>query len=160
MILVEIDKTALFPLNYLKMSVNELKIGDNVRYATYFSGIRIEAFGVITSKLENDYFRLTDLITGKPVCSHHKNSILAKVINIGENYSEIPINPELFRKTFSFDIHITQIQESLADSQIYYPLLMGGHAISDGKISHFRELPAPNWIELGGTYEITIKEKK
>lgn len=83
------------------MKIEDLKIGDQVRYETYFGGVRLNAFGIIDSELNKDYYCIKNLVTHKPECRHHKNSIIAKVVETGENYREIRIETTIRR--FSLD---------------------------------------------------------
>ncbi len=91
------------------MKLNELKVGDKVRYKTDFCGKETIDFGIINS-LESvyGYFRIKDikgivnLINAKDKGGIYKKNILAKIIALGESYEEILIEKEEDKSTIDF----------------------------------------------------------
>jgi hypothetical protein len=63
-------------------------------------------------------------------------------------------------KSFKFDLFVKSCEGILGDTYGNYPYKANGLAIKDNKESDVTGIPAPEWIQLGKTYTIEIKEKE
>jgi len=133
------------------MRINELKIGDKIKF-------QLPNCIPIQGKLEKIYSD-SFIIDGIHVSEKYVISKIEKIDipPFSLQFREISIEKE--KRSFKFNIRITEFSQ---DSNWYRRCtnLIGGFSTDTDTCIEIKNFPAPEWIDFNKEYTIEIKEKE